>query len=386
MIKTNRIISMKTPAITWMLALALTGMCPGQQSELQRKYDEELARSMKRAVETYPDLAKADSLLRKKALVIEKAFNVAGDPRYYYSEMPMIVAEIAAKELKINPVAAASTSPTIMPAPVMLRLTTAPWEPPKSFPVLGPDGKVAYGIQTGPETISEFKPLRGDAYKSVIISLIEPDGLRIMHESGATKIPIEKLTDGQRLKYGLTMEGAAQYRKQVADGTAAYYAKQRLAAIQAKADEEVAAEIERERQEQIRANPPREVQAPVWERYVTNSVARANNRDKVADEIRRQDGDAAADQFLTDERLKDLEEAKEKGGAVAIQPPLPRYLEGGKLQRKGDRITLTTDPTNGYKVRGNKLYSLRSGAPTHTRSGNIWVPLNKSQSQIWDPE
>ena len=52
-----------------------------------------------------------------------------------------------------------------------------------------------------------------NGYKSVYIRRIDPDGIRIIHASGATKIPIEKLTAEQRSLYCLTTEGAAEYRK-----------------------------------------------------------------------------------------------------------------------------------------------------------------------------
>jgi hypothetical protein len=69
-----------------------------------------------------------------------------------------------------------------------------------------------------------------NGYTAVTIRSVEPDGLRIIHESGASKIPIEKLTEEQRAKYGLTVEGAAQYRKRLAENAASGYARQQEAA------------------------------------------------------------------------------------------------------------------------------------------------------------
>ena len=59
---------------------------------------------------------------------------------------------------------------------------------------------------------------------------------------------------------------------------------------------------------QNRANRP-VTQAPVWKRFVTNENFRKANRADIADEIRRQDGDAVADHFLAEERLKDLDKS-----------------------------------------------------------------------------
>jgi hypothetical protein len=60
-----------------------------------------------------------------------------------------------------------------------------------------------------------------NGYKSVYIRRIDPDGIRIIHESGAAKIPIEKLTYEQCVKYHLTSKGAAEYRKISAKNEAA---------------------------------------------------------------------------------------------------------------------------------------------------------------------
>jgi hypothetical protein len=67
-------------------------------------------------------------------------------------------------------------------------------------------------------------------YKSVTIHRVEPDGLRIIHEAGAAKIPIEKLTDEQRTEYGLTTEGATEYRRRIAANAAEAQARQQDAA------------------------------------------------------------------------------------------------------------------------------------------------------------
>ena len=73
-------------------------------------------------------------------------------------------------------------------------------------------------------------------FKSVTIKSIEPDGLKIFHEAGPAKIPIENLTDEQRVKYGLTMEGAIQYRKQLAENAKKRQARQQTAVTVQSAD------------------------------------------------------------------------------------------------------------------------------------------------------
>jgi hypothetical protein len=86
-------------------------------------------------------------------------------------------------------------------------------------------------ICTGQQPLSSISPIsypfntdaipEMNGYKSVYIRRIDPDGIRIIHESGAAKIPIEKLTYEQCVRYHLTSKGAAEYRKISAKNEAA---------------------------------------------------------------------------------------------------------------------------------------------------------------------
>jgi hypothetical protein len=180
-----------------MVALALTGICAGQQTAEEKRFYEDYARSEQQAVAAFPDLGNDDTPLAKKVAEMDKALAADEDPLYNSADKPLILTRRAAKELRIKPLEA---NPIPMPepqAPVKL------------------DGQV----------IPEL-----NGYTAVTIRSVEPDGLRIIHESGASKIPIEKLTEEQRAKYGLTVEGAAQYRKRLAENAASGYARQQEAA------------------------------------------------------------------------------------------------------------------------------------------------------------
>jgi hypothetical protein len=85
-----------------------------------------------------------------------------------------------------------------------------------------------------------------NGFKSVTIRRVEPDGLRIIHESGTAKIPFENLTEDQRAKYRIYPERAAQYRQQVAENNAASHARGREAA----------------REQAVNPRPPAEAPAP----------------------------------------------------------------------------------------------------------------------------
>ncbi len=173
----------------------------GQELEDEKRFYEDYAKSEERTVALYPDAAKADSPLSKRMLEIEQTMKAESSPLYHSAEKPMILAVQAAKELGIKPAEAKATAPAF-PAPV----PQAPVEL---------DGKV----------IPEL-----NGFKSVTIRRVEPDGLRIIHESGSAKIPIEKLSNEQRAKYGITVEGAAQYRQQVADSAATNNVREQQAA------------------------------------------------------------------------------------------------------------------------------------------------------------
>jgi hypothetical protein len=314
------------------------------QSDEERKFHEEFTASEQRAVTAYPDTTNADSTMIKRIIELENEWRESEDPRYFSSDKPMLLSEIAAKELGI--VAVTQVVPDL--------IINSPFR---------------FENELLPEFLS---------YKSVKVTKVEPDGLRIIHEYGAIKIQFEELSAEQRTKYGMTAEGADQYRKQVAANTAAYYAREREIALQAQANAEAeafAAQAAAEQEAQNRANRPPSVGAPSWKRFVMNSTLREHYRDDIAEEIRQEDGEAAANRFLAEERAKDPD--------PVVQRP---FSVDDRYQRRGDRIIINGDPTSGYRIKGNKLYSPSSGAPTHIRSGSMWIPMNRSHPQIRDPE
>lgn len=188
---------MKTRAVTWMLAIALTGICGGQQTAEEKRFYEDYARSEQQAVAAFPDVGSAATPLAQKVAEMDKALAMEEDPLYNSSDKPLILTRKAAKQLGIKPVEA------------------------KPIPI--PDPQASEKLDG--QIIPEF-----NGYTAVTIRSVEPDSLRIIHESGASKIPIEKLTEEQRAKYRLTVEGAAQYRKQLVENAATGYARQQEAA------------------------------------------------------------------------------------------------------------------------------------------------------------
>ena len=67
---------------------------------------------------------------------------------------------------------------------------------------------------------AEEAPMKLDSlldYKNVTITKVEPDGIRIMHESGAARIPYEKIPEELRSKLGMTQDGVDVHRDKVRD-------------------------------------------------------------------------------------------------------------------------------------------------------------------------
>jgi hypothetical protein len=201
----------------FLLVLSCASIVFGQESEEEKRFYDDYAKSEQRTVALYPDAAKADSPLTKRMLEIEETMKTEASPLYHSAEKPMILAVQAAKELGIKAADVKAANPEI-PTP----------EPQTPVEL---DGKV----------IPEL-----NGFKSVTIRRVEPDGLRIIHESGTAKIPFENLTEDQRAKYRIYPERAAQYRQQVAENNAASHARGREAA----------------REQAVNPRPPAEAPAP----------------------------------------------------------------------------------------------------------------------------
>lgn len=178
---------MKKQAATYILVVALMGICAGQQSEEEKRFCADYARSEQRALAAFPDAGNSATPLAQKVAEMNKALAAEEDPLLDSADKPLILTRKAAKLLGISPLEG------------KLQL------------ILEPQASVKLDGQVIPEL---------NGYKAVTIRSVEPDGLRVIHESGASKIPIEKLTEEQQAKYGLTMEGAAQYRQHLAENLA----------------------------------------------------------------------------------------------------------------------------------------------------------------------
>lgn len=89
-----------------MVAIALTGICAGQLSEegLQKRFEEDYTRSERKTVAAYPDTTNSESAMVKRMVELDEQMHKQGDPRYHSPQKPMILAELAAKELGIKPV------------------------------------------------------------------------------------------------------------------------------------------------------------------------------------------------------------------------------------------------------------------------------------------
>jgi len=97
--------------------------------------------------------------------------------------------------------------------------------------------------------------LNGKILKNARVSRVDPDGLRIVHDDGLTKVPMEDLPPALKEKYSFDSQKADQFREkqQQAMKQAAAEEKQRL--DEEKADKERKADLTRKEQEKARNTP-----------------------------------------------------------------------------------------------------------------------------------
>ena len=67
--------------------------------------------------------------------------------------------------------------------------------------------------QDPPAKLFTLTTTAGRTYSGATITKVEPDGLRVTHESGTAKIPFEKLPEELRIKYGYDPAKAAEFKK-----------------------------------------------------------------------------------------------------------------------------------------------------------------------------
>ncbi len=339
----------------------------GQQTEEEKRFEEAYSRSEQNTIAAYPDTTNPQSAIIKRMIELDEQMREQGDQRYHSPDKPMILAELAAKDLGIK---AAEAEPNPNPEP------------------------------QAPVTLDDKVIPELNGYVSVTIRSVEPDGLRIMHESGAAKIPIEKLTEEQRAKYGLTVEGAALYRNKVAENAATNDVRQRNVPPPPKVRRHQAPASPNTFEPTVRAKtaafetwisqggPPivtrweerkhRSSAQPRYQKGPMKWMTEAEAKVKF-EEVWAAASDAEKEKYagrlvVGNEGRQDLKEAKNKGSNG-----------GGNYQRRGSYISIDGMPTGGYRINGTSLYD-DTGMPTHHKAGGVWIPLDPSHPQIVDPE
>jgi hypothetical protein len=86
-----------------------------RQAQAKVQYETAFARSNTQAVGLYPDAANIETPLAKKMVEIEKLLEETNDPLFRDPNKPLVVAQMAARELRIAP-KAKSTAPVVKPA------------------------------------------------------------------------------------------------------------------------------------------------------------------------------------------------------------------------------------------------------------------------------
>lgn len=126
-------------------------------------FSAELAKARAEVLKQYPDLADPASPLSKRYALLEQQMREDENPVLKKPGHPLVLGHRAAADLGIK----------------------------------------AKEDAIFKEVLPTFTTATGTMYKSVTVTSIQKDGIGILHENGAIKIPYLELTDEQREKYGL---------------------------------------------------------------------------------------------------------------------------------------------------------------------------------------
>lgn len=138
-----------------------------QAIQARTTYDTKFAASEARAVELYPDAANENSALGKLMVEIEQSMLETGDPTFHSPDKPLIIAQMAAAELRVAPRRKGAP-----PAPAK---AAAPVQPPAAKKGVIPSGSsrtTAPAANQPPAIVQQFKAIKSlqdlrAAYKAV---------------------------------------------------------------------------------------------------------------------------------------------------------------------------------------------------------------------------
>jgi hypothetical protein len=111
-------------------------------------------------------------------------------------------------------------------------------------------------LAADPTLPREITTIKGKTYTGVVFRGAEPDGIKIMHDGGAAKIPMEDLPEALRAQFNFDAKKAERFRKEQA--TAQKNEERKIAAFVKKRDKEVADSVKRakEKESAAAANTP----------------------------------------------------------------------------------------------------------------------------------
>lgn len=140
-----------------------------ERQQVTARYRDEFGKSNAQAIEFYPDAGNAESSLAKRMVEIEQALEDTKDPLFRDSNKPLIVAQMAAKELRIAPKAkgSAPAKPTLKPAAPALPATkpkqVLPAGGSTTAPVANPHAEMTTNLQsvTNPEQLKHVLQKHG---------------------------------------------------------------------------------------------------------------------------------------------------------------------------------------------------------------------------------
>lgn len=415
---------MNKQIITTILAY-LTGLAllVGQNDEAQRKFDEAYAKAEIQAVKEFPDAAIANSPLVERMVKMDKGAQLIGDPLFHSPYKPVYLARRAGAELgiplgfsSIDPQTGNFRFPESEPIPefngfksVEIRkiysdgidLKHAEGAGKVSYEDLEQGIKDYFGLSEAGATahrkkLAEYRAAIQDRNQAAAqggttqaappanapqqIDWSQAKERAFMDYSAGSGVPIARDTYGQNPRYrkgklkGMSEAEARASFERLWVGTSDEVKMKYLRMVSPEA------QLAPSELAEYRKNGGTSTgqEKAVWKRYVQNEAFQKANRQDIAEEIRRMEGPAAAEQYLREQQLKDQKERANEVVQLTTS-------EGGFLQKQGDRITVNGDLSTGYRIVGDVLFSVSTGEQTHTRAGDFWVPVLESGVQIRDP-
>lgn len=230
------------------------------------------------------------------------------------------------------------------------------------------------------ETIVEFKT-RTAVYTNAVVKKIEPDGIRIYHESGFAKVKFDDLTPEQRTEFGLTEEKRDEYIKM----------QHELVLAKAKANNEKLQNLKQDtskskQQNNLNTATPRYVTSDQIKIYWYNKIPTPRTLDRnyhtimkarkaFVEQIRAGNHDLAAEKSAAEYNKKEALKFDDTDRAKLFESEIARITQQeAEIQRQRDE--------QAAKLRQMQLQDEVSRLRSEIQSSNAQIESSNAQMQM----